>query len=394
MASALTDAAGIAVLLVDDDDGGAARGAPITTGWPCASRVPRESVRRGLCVGRHRCHRRRHRHGRARRGAGRAGRRGGARSPCGRCRYEPPRARPDLAADLAIPQADSTVRILLAGERARLFDDLLDAVGAHDGESLEREVRVLDPDALRRDGISLVAPPPASIFDPGRTQPGPTGPIWTPFPWALPDDQSYRDYLRSVFVLFAHQQKWGVGADPQTLPRASSSASSQRASSRTSGPPTAPRCPSTGSSCRIVTAILTAPTGSGLRVRPRGGQRCRHRARSPTGSTWTRCWRSRRSRSRSSRTGTGCPSREPDSATLHAGAAQHLHALEGAQRHRARTGGARRERHRAAAAGRARASRSSGRKWWARRRSSCASTSGSPGSSPSSPRTCSRFAPR
>ena len=71
---------------------------------------------------------------------------------------------PDLAADLAIPQADSTVRILLAGERARLFDDLLDAVGAHDGESLEREVRVLDPGALRRDGISLVAPPPASIF--------------------------------------------------------------------------------------------------------------------------------------------------------------------------------------------------------------------------------------
>jgi len=41
---------------------------------------------------------------------------------------------------------------------------------------------------------------------------------WESLPWALPDDQSYRDYLRGVLVLFVHQQKLGFSADPQAFP--------------------------------------------------------------------------------------------------------------------------------------------------------------------------------
>ena len=92
------------------------------------------------------------------------------------------------------------------------------------------------------------------------TQPG-LG--WALFPWALPDDQSYRDYLRSVFVLFAHQQKLGVGANPGTFPdiveRQLKARFFQdfRTEDRTEVPLNRMLVP-------LVTAILTASTGSGF----------------------------------------------------------------------------------------------------------------------------------
>jgi hypothetical protein len=127
----------------------------------------------------------------------------------------------DLASDLATPTADSVVRLLSAGVRARLLTDverilkraadratlpLIDPTALRDGD-----LRIVPVRELPHVDMDLSLAADIDLF----TKPG-AG--WDLFPWAKPDDESYRDYLRSVFVLFAHQQKLGVGADPNTFP--------------------------------------------------------------------------------------------------------------------------------------------------------------------------------
>ena len=77
--------------------------------------------------------------------------------------------------------------------------------------------------------------------------------------------ESYRDYLRSVFVLFAHQQKLGVGADPKTFPDVVERQLKRRffqdfrTADRTEVPLNRLLVP-------LVTAILTAPDRVRVRV--------------------------------------------------------------------------------------------------------------------------------
>ncbi|WP_404953186.1 hypothetical protein [Streptomyces sp. 147326] len=114
----------------------------------------------------------------------------------------------NLADDLTCPPPDSMIRLLTPGERARLLDDLSRADG-HGGEGAA--TGLVDPDALRNGTVSYLPLPELDThFDFDTIDLDDTTwpkPIWGLFPWALPDDQAYRDYLRGVFVLFAHQQK-------------------------------------------------------------------------------------------------------------------------------------------------------------------------------------------
>ena len=163
----------------------------------------------------------------------------------------------DLANDLAAPTADSVARLLTGGERASSCSRIWSgALAKRERRGGGGDMHLLDPEALR-DGELRIVPirelphvdlGPSAADRISTCSPSP-GLGWDTLPWALPDDQSYRDYLRSVFVLFAHQQKLGVGADPKTFPD-SSNVSSSAASSRTSVPPTEPRCRSIGSWCR------------------------------------------------------------------------------------------------------------------------------------------------
>ncbi len=127
-----------------------------------------------------------------------------------------------IMSDLGSPGSDSTLGLLPAPVRARMLADLAGAL-AHEGAPAG-DMHFVDPRPLRDDGIVLV--PIRDLdrerddridlsFDIDRLTPG-RG--WDHLPWALPDDQTYRDYLRGVFVLFAHQQKLGHGADPKTFP--------------------------------------------------------------------------------------------------------------------------------------------------------------------------------
>lgn len=174
----------------------------------------------------------------------------------------------DLATDLADPGADSIVHLLSAGDRARLLADLAHAL-THNGEVDQAgDAHLVDPVALR-DGELRLVPIRDLPHDLGiRPEPNPDlitrpGVVWDVFPWALPDDQSYRDYLRSVFLLFAHQQKLGVGADPRTFPDIVERQLQRRffqdfrTSDRTELPLNRMLVP-------IVTSILTAPAGSGF----------------------------------------------------------------------------------------------------------------------------------
>lgn len=131
----------------------------------------------------------------------------------------------DLAADVAAPAPDSILHLFSAAERARLLTDLsrrlpdgtpTDAVDRH----------FLDPEALRGGEVVLVPVRDLDLHVGDRwddigidrddlTQPG-RG--WERLPWTKPDDQSYRDYLRGVFVLFAHQQKDGAKAGGTAYP--------------------------------------------------------------------------------------------------------------------------------------------------------------------------------
>jgi Tc toxin complex TcA C-terminal TcB-binding domain len=174
----------------------------------------------------------------------------------------------DLASDLAAPTADSVVRVLSAGVRARLLTDLDQALQRADAAD-RVEMPLVDPAALR-DGHLRIVPirelphldlelSPATDID-LFTKPG-AG--WDLFPWAKPDDESYRDYLRSVFVLFAHQQKLGVGADPNTFPGLVERQLTRRffqdfrTADRTEVPLDRLLVP-------LVTAVLTASDGSGF----------------------------------------------------------------------------------------------------------------------------------
>ena len=173
----------------------------------------------------------------------------------------------ELASDLENPALDSTVRLLSPGDRAWLLDRLAQALLHHD--DAHQETILVDPIKLRNGDITLG--PIGDLCGQSRhkhrgdladfTQPGlGLGAV----PVGAPDDQSYRDYLRSVFVLFAHQQKLGRGREPGRPSRTSSNGSSSarffqdfRTTDRTEVPLNRMLVP-------LVTAILTASTGSGF----------------------------------------------------------------------------------------------------------------------------------
>ncbi|MFE1810720.1 hypothetical protein [Streptomyces sp. NPDC059533] len=187
----------------------------------------------------------------------------------------------NLADDLTCPPPDSLIRLLTPGERARLLDDLSradghgdDGHGDPDGSGnghvhghAKAATRLVDPDALRHGTISFLELPELDThfdFDTiDLDDPTWPKPIWGLFPWALPDDQAYRDYLRGVFVLFAHQQKLGVSADATQFPAIVEQQLTHRffqdfaTTDRTEAPLNQLLVP-------LVKAILTAPTGSGF----------------------------------------------------------------------------------------------------------------------------------
>lgn len=130
----------------------------------------------------------------------------------------------DLAGDLAAPSADSLVRLLPATDRAKVLGEL-NAALRRTGNDAAGADHIVDPVALRDGHVTLVplrdlplglSDAPLPLPDPELTTKPGVG--WEQLGWSLPDDQSYRDYLRSVFVLFVHQQKLGVTADPTTFP--------------------------------------------------------------------------------------------------------------------------------------------------------------------------------
>lgn len=166
----------------------------------------------------------------------------------------------DVADDLACPAPDSLVRVLTPGERARLLAEL--------GSGNEQaDARLVNPDALRDGTVAYMEPPDLdTIFNFDKVDPQDSTwprPVWNLFPWALPDDQSYRDYLRGVFVLFAHQQKLGVLADASAFPDIVEQQLKRRffqdfsTADRTETPLNKLLVP-------LVKAILTAPTGNGF----------------------------------------------------------------------------------------------------------------------------------
>lgn len=173
----------------------------------------------------------------------------------------------DLLSDLASPAHDSTLGLLPVTVRAGLLAELASAL-ARDAAA-NGGAHIIDPLAVRRNDFALVPfdrlpddlgdliKPPLlpDLFKPGLG--------WGAFPWALPDDQSYRDYLRGVLVLFVHQQKLGFKADPSTF---LSTVEDQlqrrffqdfRTADRTQTPLNRMLVP-------IVTKILTAPKNGGF----------------------------------------------------------------------------------------------------------------------------------
>lgn len=174
----------------------------------------------------------------------------------------------DVASDLAAPAADSVARLLTAGERARLLAMLDRDPHDHGPADHPASSQLLDPVALRHGDVRFVPVnelprpdfPPQHFSDDLNIRPN-LG--WDLFPWALSDEQSYRDYLRSVFVLFAHQQKLGVNADPKTFPGTVERQLAHRfhQNFRT---PDRTEVPLNGLLIPLVTTILQAATGSGF----------------------------------------------------------------------------------------------------------------------------------
>jgi hypothetical protein len=138
-----------------------------------------------------------------------------------------------LSSELAAPASDSLISLLPAGVRARLLADITTATQRREQQAEHpSDELIIDPRPLRENRIELtpvrdlirdipdLIRPPFDVdididIDIDRWAPKPP---WDLFPWALPDDQSYRDYLRGVFVLFAHQQKLGFAANTTTFP--------------------------------------------------------------------------------------------------------------------------------------------------------------------------------
>jgi hypothetical protein len=174
-----------------------------------------------------------------------------------------------LVNDLAAPAADSVVRLLTAGERTHLLAKLEQRLQSASAAERVPGTLLLDPVALRDGRVRIV---PVRDLPRPDLEPRPLADAdlftesdlsWHLFPWALPDDQSYRDYLRSVFVLFAHQQKLGVKADPTTFPKVVERQLKRRffqnfrTSDRTDVPLNRLLVP-------LVASILSAPVGSGF----------------------------------------------------------------------------------------------------------------------------------
>ena len=261
----------------------------------------------------------------------------------------------DLASDLAAPSSDSVVRLLPVADRAHLLDQLDHGLqrGADDGAG---DDHLVDPDALREGRVKLISfrdlneereRRPSSFLDLDFDHLATPGIGWERFGWSLPDDRSYRDYLRSVFVLFVHQQKLGVDADPTLFPGIVERQLTRRffqnfvTTDRTEVPLNRLLLP-------IVTRILTAPQGSGFgfgiaqaTLPPQGTRTDRQQldallALAPvTVQEFENRYR--------------LPLTSPDSVTS-TPVLQHPHALPGPQRHRAGTGRAAGQRDRSPAA--------------------------------------------
>jgi hypothetical protein len=124
----------------------------------------------------------------------------------------------DLAVDLSSPSLDSPVRMFSIPVRAGLIEALGKAMGnssaseENDAIGLSSNARFLDPVAIASGKFKLEPLTP-------RPKPNVTDPVDVPssifggFRWVQPDDVSYRDYLRGVFVLYGHQQVLGAGGN-------------------------------------------------------------------------------------------------------------------------------------------------------------------------------------
>src|SRR5690606_2512998 len=115
------------------------------------------------------------------------------------------------------PSPDSVVRLLPVADRAHLLDQL-DRGLQRSADDPTGDHHLVDPDALRDGRVTLIRfrdlredrePRPSPLPDFDLDDLARPGIDWDRFGWSLPDDRSYRDCLRSVFVLFAHQQKLG-----------------------------------------------------------------------------------------------------------------------------------------------------------------------------------------
>ena len=127
----------------------------------------------------------------------------------------------EIAADLGSPAPDSPVQGFSARLRVGLLDKLV-AVDRRPGQSpdavpaqtpgLLADIRMLDPAQVREGKFQFGDQPIFDVWKPGLDQ-NYHFPIFGGLHWAVPDDQSYRDYLRGVFVLYAHQQAVGFSGN-------------------------------------------------------------------------------------------------------------------------------------------------------------------------------------
>ncbi|MGH6937848.1 hypothetical protein [Hypericibacter sp.] len=127
----------------------------------------------------------------------------------------------EVAADLGAPAPDSPLQAFSVRARIGLLDKLaaikpdprLDFRGeTSDGPGLLADTRLIDPKKLRDGKYEISDQPEIDIWKLG-VDPEYHSPIFGNLPWARPDDESYRDYLRGVFVLYAHQQAVGFSGN-------------------------------------------------------------------------------------------------------------------------------------------------------------------------------------
>ncbi len=122
----------------------------------------------------------------------------------------------DLAADLSSARPDSPVRLLSLTARAAILDRLVSTLAlnreGHETELLFDD-RFVNPKELRDAKIVLERPPADPSLWTRDEAAAIQWPIFDGFEWTRPDDESYRDYLRGVFVLYAHQQAIGLSGN-------------------------------------------------------------------------------------------------------------------------------------------------------------------------------------